>query len=848
MKPSKIVLRDLRLRPVPFRAAPFIVLAWVTASAGIAVLPACPAAAQDDAGVSVQVISAGSAPTTETWAEMVRREEQIVSDIRAGRRPPRRPQIADEEKTELLRPKQPGVDADRPFPAPGRPVPVSTTRAAAGAARIGGLVPLAPSRGEDPPTPGDTPKPSTLPFVAGTVQTLFDGANLAADEAASLGISTPPDTIGSIGPAYFVEAVNTSVRLFNRSGVLQPGSVSPSTFFQVTVGGVTYPRNGNGTSDPRVVFDRRSGRWFACIIELGESTTASIRFNNNNVLLAVSRTSDPTQGWDKYVIPAGVSGQLTDYPTLGVDDTGVYIGVQMFPTTGNAQSRLFATAKASLIAASPTLGPVTVFNNLTQYTAPAGGFSGPPQIAVNLDGSAGGRAWAVTSSLTVFGNVVFRAINWNTSVNPPTPSLGSVQEITTPGYGSQPTSGGSPAAPVSNGSGGTTFVQTNDDRLLMAVIRDGKLWTCRTIGVNSTGGGTSPNRNACEWLQFDVSGTTPVLLQSGRVYDSATTNFLHYYFPALSVNGQGHMVIGFSGSNATTFVNSYATGRLSSDATGTTPGAITTLRTGEAAYLLNFDSSPRRWGDYSYTSIDPADDMSFWTAQTFARSGGARNGNWGTVVAKILAPAPTITGLVSPVSAVQGQRGVTLRVNGTGFYDPGSGFTGRLRASFSGGGISNVRAFYSSATSIIVQCDVDTTATAGTRTLTVTNPDDQTATLANALTVTGSTPAAVGASVTGATRSSTINLTLAVRNAGGTQATGVRITSASLTVGANTTATTTPLPAPSADGVTLAAGATTNVVLSFPASAGTTGQTYTLRYQGASSAGSFTGVYTGTLP
>lgn len=47
-----------------------------------------------------------------------------------------------------------------------------------------------------------------------------------------------------------------------------------------------------------------------------------------------------------------------------------------------------------------------------------------------------------------------------------------------------------------------------------------------------------------------------------------------------------------------------------------------------------------RWGDYSATTLDPADDWSFWTVQEYADPAGDPDGvgfPWETVVARIKA-------------------------------------------------------------------------------------------------------------------------------------------------------------------------------------------------------------------
>jgi hypothetical protein len=42
-----------------------------------------------------------------------------------------------------------------------------------------------------------------------------------------------------------------------------------------------------------------------------------------------------------------------------------------------------------------------------------------------------------------------------------------------------------------------------------------------------------------------------------------------------------------------------------------------------------FDSD--RWGDYSFTSVDPIDSNIFWTVQEYVTSGGI----WGTAFGKV---------------------------------------------------------------------------------------------------------------------------------------------------------------------------------------------------------------------
>src|SRR5206468_2016068 len=109
------------------------------------------------------------------------------------------------------------------------------------------------------------------------------------------GGSIPPDTMGAVGPNHFLEIINSSVAIYNKAGT-RLSHVSLDSFFTLTVGATTYPRGGG--FDPRVLYDRRSGHWFATAMEFNGQV-------QNGIVLAVSRTSDPTGTWDKYILNVG---------------------------------------------------------------------------------------------------------------------------------------------------------------------------------------------------------------------------------------------------------------------------------------------------------------------------------------------------------------------------------------------------------------------------------------------------------------------------------------------------------------------------------------------------------------
>src|SRR5207249_6593878 len=125
--------------------------------------------------------------------------------------------------------------------------------------------------------------------------------------------------------------------------------------------------------------------------------------DSNGVLLAVSRSNDPSGTWDKYFLDIGVSTGFTDYDTLGVDDNGVYVAASSIP----GSRKIVATPKASLIAASPSMGTLYQFSNITDMYS-------TPQPADNFDTvGISGQAWFVSSSATAAANLEYCTLTWS---------------------------------------------------------------------------------------------------------------------------------------------------------------------------------------------------------------------------------------------------------------------------------------------------------------------------------------------------------------------------------------------------------------------------------------------------
>jgi len=385
--------------------------------------------------------------------------------------------------------------------------------------------------------------------------------------------SYPPDTCGAIGTDHFVAIVNRNLSIYQKSTGIRLVSVTLNNFFS------PYTTSG----DPRILFDQHSGRWIAI------STNFS---GGQRIQLAISQSSDALGAWFKTQFQTDLGtdiGCWPDYPTLGVDQHGIYITAYMVGCGMSA----FAIDKAPLVAPTPTVGAITAFRNFP--------FEGAIQPVHTFGTPSGEYLISRSSSTTLRLRRIMGPLN--------SPTLFDHGTIAIPSHST---------APDAPALGSSTDLDTVDTRLMNAVYRDGHIWTAHAINVS--------NRAACRWYQVNPHGTPATLVQVGTVSDSA----LYYYFPSVMVNRRGEVVMAFTGSKADQYAGTYYTGRTPVDPAGEM--AVPVQFHAGAASQNNIDGFGRnRWGDYSLTSLDPDNELKMWTIQEY----GHATNIWGTWIARI---------------------------------------------------------------------------------------------------------------------------------------------------------------------------------------------------------------------
>ena len=142
----------------------------------------------------------------------------------------------------------------------------------------------------------------------------------------------PPDTVGDIGPNYYIQAINASggATFVIYDKVTEAVVAGPTKIDSLGTGSCAV-----GAGDPIVQYDWLADRWI-----LSEFSGSA-----NALCIYVSQTSDPVAGgWFNYQFN---TPNFPDYPKYGVWPTAIFVG------TNEASSALYALDRVSMLAGMP---------------------------------------------------------------------------------------------------------------------------------------------------------------------------------------------------------------------------------------------------------------------------------------------------------------------------------------------------------------------------------------------------------------------------------------------------------------------------------------------------------------
>ncbi|MBA3647397.1 MAG: T9SS type A sorting domain-containing protein [Chitinophagales bacterium] len=400
----------------------------------------------------------------------------------------------------------------------------------------------------------------------------------------------PPDVMGVAGSNHVMETINTQYRISTKTGGIV-STLSLSSFW-------SGAPNTSFFSDPRLLYDPINNKWLTCII--GQLTSN----NHYAFYIAVSQTDDPTGTWFEYVLDTGSGSDLPDYPSMGFNTNWVVITDDNF-SGGFSWNKedIWVMNRASLY--SGTLGTASRFTDNThiQVIFPAATLDASQTteylISDATNSNSGGFGYVKVANIT--GSVGSPVYNTGVTIGTNHPWSNSAIDV--------------------KQKGSTKLIESDDQRFISCIYRNGSLWGSHHVYLPAT----NPTHSAADMWQIDPARNT--VQQFIRVEDA--TGNTNYYYPSMAVNSNNDVLMGYTLSGT----NDYASGgysfRAGTDAANTIQSNFT-FKAGLASYFKDFGSGRNRWGDYSMTSVDPVDG-SFWTLVEWAQTGN----NWGTVWANV---------------------------------------------------------------------------------------------------------------------------------------------------------------------------------------------------------------------
>ncbi|HET7500190.1 MAG TPA: hypothetical protein VFK02_04280, partial [Kofleriaceae bacterium] len=177
----------------------------------------------------------------------------------------------------------------------------------------------------------------------------------------------PPDTDGDVGPNHYVQVVNSSVTIFNKSGGIIRAPFATNTLWAGFNGQCATTNDGDGV----VRYDHFADRW----------VIAQFSVNGGNgpffQCIAVSTTGDPTGTYNRYQFSFN---SFNDYPKMGLAQTGYYFTYNLFSTTAFLGAQVCAADRAKMIAGAAATQVCFTTSNQFGGLLPADDDTPPPPM------------------------------------------------------------------------------------------------------------------------------------------------------------------------------------------------------------------------------------------------------------------------------------------------------------------------------------------------------------------------------------------------------------------------------------------------------------------------------------
>ncbi len=445
-----------------------------------------------------------------------------------------------------------------------------------------------------------TAKAGLAPLVSRTTPSAF-----VSWQGQGATVYSPSDAVGAIGPDRYIEIVNTSIGVYNRSG----GLISQAS--QASWTGISA-----ASGDAVVEWSPHDNRFYATMLYISGS--------NYQLIFGFSKGPKPSAAKSNWCFYHSTFGgrygtNLPDYPKLGDTANFMLIGVNTFQggsTYIGSDVAWVTKPAAGTISTCPKLSSLKtgVVKNLLNAD---GTQASTPNPAKQTDSSSTG--YVVANEDPGSGTSTVLTVYTVTKSGSGTPVFSAPKAVTVPSYAYPP------SAPQ---QGTTDTLDTLDARLMSAWAAPDPshsgtvaVWTGHTVAASSGGTGA-------EFRWYEINPATGALFQSGKVQSSS----LYVFMGAVSPDRNGTSAT--FGSNALMAFNTSSSSALPAAAMASVVGGvqsgIVTIATSPAPDT-DFTCTPVcRWGDYSGASPDPASTSTGQVWASAMMNGASGNPSWTT--------------------------------------------------------------------------------------------------------------------------------------------------------------------------------------------------------------------------
>jgi hypothetical protein len=445
----------------------------------------------------------------------------------------------------------------------------------------------------------------------------------------------PPDPVGEVGPNNYVEMVNLTFAVYDKSGNVQLGPVDTGTLWS----GFAVPDCTDPSGDPVVLYDQITDRWI-----LSQFTTSGLDDPTKPFwnCVAVSTTSDPTGSYYRYAFETANFQFFPDYPKYSVWTDSYVLTTREFGPTVEYGIGVYALEKNKMVNGEPARAVSFFLDGNDPTILP---LVGDGLLPADIDGK---QKPKTDTAIPIVGTqddnagygATFDAVNiWDLYVkwrSTPTASLSLNTQLPTAPFDSIFPCGPDardclPQPGITNHAQYLDILSYRQRPTFRLAYRNFKDYESLVTNQSVE---ASPGVAGVRWYEIRRTDGVYSLYQQGTY---APNDGVHRWMGSIAMDKKGDMGLGYSVVNGVNvFPGIRYTGRLAGDSLGQMTLGEGTIINGSGAQT----TTNSRWGDYTDMTVDPVDDCTFWYVNEYYLTSGtpADTRPWHTRIASFKLP------------------------------------------------------------------------------------------------------------------------------------------------------------------------------------------------------------------